>query len=311
MDVSIIIVNYFTSDLVLQAVDSIIKKSFGFTYEIVIVDNSNDDNELTSLRAKMNNLALIVNPCKNLGFGKANNLGSSFAKGKYIFFLNSDTLLMNNAIYELFVFMENQPNAGICGSNLFTKDLKPNHSFLRKEKTIRRDINQLNIFRNFVMKMNKKRNDFNYTDIPVEINGYVCGASLMIRAKEFNQIGGFDNRIFMYAEEALLCHHIIHKLGFRIYNVPSSKIVHYEGSSFERSISSHKDKLYIDGNALYYQILYGSKVAIKYLESIKKAYKRNRLFFSLFRPRSKEYFAAHESACNEAIKKMTSNKREE
>ena len=95
MDVSIIIVNYNTKNLTLQCIDSIYEKTNDVSFEIIVVDNNSTEGsqELVSHDKRI----VFVEAGENLGFGKANNLGLRQAQGKYIFFLNSDTLLLNNA----------------------------------------------------------------------------------------------------------------------------------------------------------------------------------------------------------------------
>ena len=256
IDVSIIYCNYFTSTLLKDSLESLVAKSANFKYEIIVVDNSNDEVETKKLlKLKINYPNLILIDAKtNLGFGKANNLGSKYASGKYLYFLNTDTLLVNNAIYELFAFMEKNQNIG-----------RRNGSLIRGLffKLLRRD-------------------DFNYSSKPLKIKGYVCGASLMILKDDFIKLNGFDQDIFMYSEEALLCYQLIKKLRKEIYNVPSSKIIHLEGSSFKSDYSFYA-KSFVDGNYLYYLKAYNVKTANKYLKVYLKVVKKKALIFKILK----------------------------
>ena len=104
MDVSIIIVNYNTKNLTLQCIDSIYEKTIGVSFEIIIVDNNSTDGSQELL--SQDNRIVFVEAGENLGFGKANNLGVEKSNGKFIFFLNSDTILVNNAINIIvFIFL--------------------------------------------------------------------------------------------------------------------------------------------------------------------------------------------------------------
>ena len=105
MDVSIIYVNYNSSNLIINSINSVIELTNGVSYEIIIVDNNSHTEEKNKLKNYCNNNNItLIESNKNLGFGKANNLGSKYAKGEYLFFLNPDTYLINNAIKELFIF---------------------------------------------------------------------------------------------------------------------------------------------------------------------------------------------------------------
>ncbi len=262
-------VNYKTSELIKNAIDSIKEKSRGFSYEIIIVDNSQDCEELRRLRTLENSDVHVIDAKENLGFGRANNLGSIIAKGEYLYFLNGDTLLVNNAIYELKTFLDFHREVGVVGSNLYTKNGEPNHSFCPFEKNLKGEKKMDSILVAVKKKLTGKRIDFNYSNHPIETSGYVCGASLMIRKDVFDTLGGFDKDIFMYAEETLLCYRVIHECNLKIYNIPSSKIIHFEGGSFKGITYKHA-QVFAEGNYHYFSKVYGKEKALKALSYIKR-----------------------------------------
>lgn len=272
VDVSIILVNYKTSELLTNALNSVIEKSAGFSYEAIVVDNSEDKEEFAKLENLQKDNIHLIDAKANLGFGKANNLGAAMAKGNYLYFLNADTILMNNAINELKDFLDKHPDVGAVGSNLFTKERCPNHSFIPFEKNIKGERRINSLITSLKRKIGNKRIDFNYSNKPLEIKGYVCGASLMIRKDLFKKMGGFDKDIFMYAEESLLCYRVIHETSFRIFNVPSSKIIHLEGGSFKGMNYPHA-KLIADGNFVYYSKAFGKEYALRVFEYFKRFYR--------------------------------------
>lgn len=273
-DVSIILVNYKTPKMTLETINSIIEKTKNLKYEIIVVDNSEDVNESKELIELIGEKANVIISDENLGFGKANNLGSKYACGKYIYFLNTDVILLNNAIFELYDFMEKNDKCGVAGSNLYRIDKKPNHSYSKYEKNLKNEKKSMSFYQGLKKRILRKRPDFNYSDMPIRIFGYVCGASLMMKKELFDKLEGFDRDIFMYAEESLLCYRLIHELGYDIYNVPASKIIHLEGGSVEKEISDLRAKLYVDGNFIYYQKLFGNDVAIKYCNAMIKNFNK-------------------------------------
>lgn len=94
MDVSVIIVNYNTSDLVKNCITSIMEKTKNVSFEIIVVDNNSKDGSVETIINEFPQVRVF--PLKeNVGFGKANNIGVQHAKGRYVFFLNSDTVLLN------------------------------------------------------------------------------------------------------------------------------------------------------------------------------------------------------------------------
>ncbi len=307
-DISIILVNYFTSSLCSNVINSIIEKSNNFTYEIIIVDNSNDSNEFSKLKELEKFNARIIDAKGNLGFGKANNLGSTFAEGKYLYFLNTDTLLINNAIYELKCFLDENDHVGIVGSNLYTKEMKPNLSYDLKEMNLKSQRTKNSLLTKFKFHVLKIRSGFNYSNKPLQVKGCVIGASLMIRKTLFDKLGGFDKDIFMYGEESLLCHRLIHELNFKIYNIPSSKIIHFEAGSQINFSNTRKIKTMLDGFTIYYYKLFGKDATIQYLQSEYKYASKKIRFFKLINNEIKvDYYKAWCDVCVEKLSQLNNN----
>ena len=245
MDVSIIIVNYNTEKLILDCLDSIYEKTEGLEFEVIVVDNDSP-NKPDIL--KNDKRIRYIQSETNFGFGKANNLGAEYAKGEYLFCLNPDTLLINNAIKELYDFIKSHPECGICGSNLYHEDMTPGHSY---------EILEPGIFYEFVnsRSFTSKRfnEDFNTSETPKKVL-HVVGASLMIKKELFDNIGGFDKDFFMFLEETYLCHEVKNR-GYDIYNIPSSKIIHLEGKSIK--LRKYHEDLCADGRKKYIIKRYG------------------------------------------------------
>ena len=126
MDVSVIIINYNTLQMTSECIDSIIANTSDVEYEIILVDNASKDGskEFFENDHRVKYLYSEINK----GFGAGNNLGVRHACGKYIFLLNSDTLLKNNAIKILFDFSESHSKPCVCGGWLLDKNGNPNIS---------------------------------------------------------------------------------------------------------------------------------------------------------------------------------------
>ncbi|MBS5038739.1 MAG: glycosyltransferase family 2 protein [Fusobacterium sp.] len=230
MDVSVIMVNYNTLELTKNTINSVMEKTKDLNYEIILIDNASTDGSVEFFEKEYKDKIIFIKNNENLGFGKANNKGIEIAKGKYVFLLNSDTLLINNAIKILFDFMEKNEDCGVCGGNLFDIDLKPTHSFLKKLPCLTSEIDfQLNFFDKFFRKIINKRNDFNYSKNEKEV-GYITGADMMIRKKVLLETGLFDKDFFMYSEESELTYRIKQK-GYKVISVPQAEIIHLEGKS--------------------------------------------------------------------------------
>lgn len=274
IDVSIIFVNYKTVEMTCDAVRSVFSKTHGLSFEVIVVDNSDDINIFEDLKNQLlsiSNSIIVINANENLGFGKGNNLACNYASGKYLFFLNTDTYLVNNAIKILYDFMEINPKCGVCGGNLLSKDKGPNTSFFNDKTCILTEIKYLFGIKKYLYRILNRRIDFNYSDKPLKIKGYISGADLMIRKELFNQIGGFDRDIFMYYEENLLCYVVQYEMGFDIYSVPTAKIVHFEGGSIKK-LSMNQVKESINGSFVLFSKIYGKKGGEKYIKLMHYSY---------------------------------------
>ena len=269
IDVSIVIINFFTADYIKTVISSIVEKTDNVFYEIIIVDNSESDDEFAKLKllSKFCKVTLVKAPY-NMGFGKANNLGAKYSSGRYLFFLNPDTYLVNNAIFLLKEFLDLNASTSIVGPNIFNDNLNPNHSYYLNEKNLKNERVFLKFFKKIKKVISKKRDDFNYSSKAKEVKGYVSGAALMIRTNDFIAVNGFDEDIFMYDDETFLCFKVRQQLKQKIFNVPSSKIVHLEGGSFGDA-SLKRQKMMLDGTAIYFLKAFGVNDCLKFLNAQK------------------------------------------
>lgn len=237
MDVSVIIITYNTRLMTNDCIDSVISNTFDIEYEIILVDNASQDGskEFFSTDSR---IRYIYND-ENLGFGKANNKGLGIAKGRNILFLNSDTILLNNAIKILSDYLDIKPNVGVCGGNLLSKDLTPNLSFMRYAPSIYSEINRF--AKGLPDKVRFGKNiEYNHTGKPLKVF-HITGADFMVRKSVLDEVGSFNPRFFMYFEETELCWRI-HKAGYTVMSVPEASIVHLDGKSFKDNSNSNSSK---------------------------------------------------------------------
>lgn len=170
--VSVIIPVYNAESTISRCVDSILRQSFS-NFEIVLVNDGSKEFFSNDTR-----ITYIYND-ENLGFGRANNKGIEIAQGRNILFLNSDTLLRNNAIKILSDYLDNHPKVGACGGNLYNQYDKPTHSFYRKRPSVLDELNDF-LSKHLYQLMYGVNWEFNYTDKPLEV-GHITGANLMVR----------------------------------------------------------------------------------------------------------------------------------
>lgn len=223
LSVSIIIVSYNTAALTLACIESIKTVVKSCAYEIIVVDNASSDDSVRRIKQSYDDVVLIESE-ENIGFGRANNLGCQKAGGKYLFFLNSDTVLMNDP-FEWFVsFYESHENVGALGGYLV--DGKGEYTLSGGTTYSARKY--LRIALDGVLR---RKNDMElpYLEQPQAVD-YVIGADLFVAKSLFERAGGFDSNIFMYFEDVELCARFM-RINKVNYVIPGPKIIHLVKSS--------------------------------------------------------------------------------
>lgn len=284
MDVSVIIVNYKSSDLVIDCVESIFKFTKNLDFEVIVVDNGSQDGSLKRLYDRFGERIKLIDAEDNLGFGRANNLGASYATGRYLLLLNPDIILLNNAIYILYRYLDDHAaHVGVAGGNLYSLDLKPAPSFAERYDTLVMDWYHSTwtklIIDKIVTKTKLKINNsriygFNHSEKP-RVVSYIFGADFMISRKLFTEIGGFDPDFFMYSEEQELSWRI-KKYGLCSVCLPDAKMIHLEGGTqrTDESFNKKQFELRMQGRSVYFLKRYGESGRKKSIEyRIKKCQK--------------------------------------
>ncbi len=230
MDVSVIIVTYNTLKMTSECIDSIIEKTQGIDYEIILVDNKSEDGSKRYFENDKRLTTYIYNNV-NYGFGIANNIGMKVAKGKYFFLLNSDTLLINNAIKEFFDYAEKNNDGSVYGCYLINGNGEYSVSFF--------DFPAFTINAYFKRKCRKEQLIDNMQVRKVEA---ITGADMFIPRKIIDIVGDFDPNIFMYGEEGELQYRMM-RCGIERILIPMPKIIHFEEQSATPSIKKQAMKL--------------------------------------------------------------------
>jgi len=232
MDVSIIIVNYNTCQLTLNCLKSIYQYSQDFLFEVIVVDNRSNDNSIREIESQFPDV-IMIEANENLGFGKANNLGVKAAKGNFLLFINSDTVLLNNAILLLLMFYKKNHNdlrIGALGSYLLDSNENLTHSF-GTFPTIKNQIYSLISSTLTSPKHSEINTSTSSNFFKVD---YITGAFLMMDTNLFKSLNGFNPSFFMYFEETDLLKRMNVK-GLNSYILFEPKVIHLEGASFDVS----------------------------------------------------------------------------
>ena len=231
LDLSIIIVSYNTSDFLKECLESIKKNTERLNYEIIVVDNTSSDNSVKMIKKEFPQV-LLIESRKNLGFSKANNVGVKKSKGRYVLFLNPDTVVYKDSLFGMVKFMDEHKEAGAATCKL----LMPGG---RLDDAAHRGFpNPWNSFSYFsglskLFPSSKLFGGYNlgFLDLskPHEIDA-CAGAFMMARRESGEKIGWWDEDYFFYGEDLEFCFRL-KETGWKVYFVPSASALHYKGIS--------------------------------------------------------------------------------
>lgn len=249
IDVSIIIINYNTRQMTSECIESIFQKTKHNTFEVILIDNASTDDSKDFFKKDLRIHYIYLK--KNIGFGRANNIGIENANGKYIFLLNSDTILIGDIIKNLFEFAEQHTEIrlGALGSCLIDNLGLNNLSFGRFPTP-------LNIYKRFCGKVRLcklyeeqiycKLQKYGFAKVD-----YISGANLFIPINVIKNVGMFDPSFFMYYEETDL-EKRMQNSGYDRIILNLREIIHLEGGSFKKKeVHVHRSCLIIKSMNLY------------------------------------------------------------
>ncbi len=199
-----------------RCLEQVLKITPEHLYELIVIDNGSTDGTAEYLAALKGRVRVLTN-VENLGFVDACNQGASVARGRYLVFLNNDTLPLNGWLEALLGMAERDPAVGAVGAQL----IYPDGRLQEAGGIIFSDGSGWNFGR-----FGDPR-DPAY-QLPVEVD-YCSGAALLVRRELFQHLGGFDRRYApAYYEDADLCF-AIRSLGYKVMYCPEARVVHFEG----------------------------------------------------------------------------------
>jgi GT2 family glycosyltransferase len=261
MDVSIIIVAWNVRELLHNCLKSVYEQTRGIKFEVIYVDNASKDGSVEMVRKEFPKVKILQNN-KNEGFIKANNQGIKIANGKYILLLNSDTLILNNAIAKTVKFADEHHESALVGCKVLSADRT-----LRRTCFMYPSILNMFLSATYVSKIFPQNKffarermtwwDFNDTR-EVET---VSGCFSLVRRKAIEQVGLMDEIYFVYGDDPDWCYRF-RKNGWKVLFTPDAEIIHYGGQNTK--CMSEQFLLQLYGSKLIFIKQHRSKLAFPF-----------------------------------------------
>ena len=258
MDVSIIIVAWNVRQLLYDCLKSVFDQTKEITFEVIYVDNASEDGSVEMVTKEFPEVKIIENE-KNEGFIKANNQGIKIAEGRYVLLLNSDTVVLDNAISKTVKFADAHPEAGVIGC----KALNPDNTLQRTCFMYPSILNML-LSATYLYKIFPKSKFFGREGMTWwDFNGTreveaVCGCFSLVRKEAINQVGLMDEMYFVYGDDPDWCYRF-RENGWKVMFTPEPEITHYGGQTTKQKADKFFLQLY--GSRLIFMKRFGKKLA--------------------------------------------------
>jgi GT2 family glycosyltransferase len=259
---SVVIVNWNVRELLRACLRSVVREQGS---EVIVVDNASSDGSAAMVAAEFPQVRLIVNS-ENRGFTGGNNQGLALSRGRYVLFLNPDTVVIGDALAAMVDYLDSHPEVGAVGPQLRYGDGSlqsscrrfptfatalfestplawhwPDNHWARWYRMEDRQTFEVSETSKVSAGTMEDRQTFEVSKTSKVSAGtevdWLVGAALMVRREALAQIGGFDEGYFMYSEELDLCRRL-KMAGWRIIYLPIAQIIHYEGKSSEQVVAA-------------------------------------------------------------------------
>lgn len=230
MDVSVVIVNWNTCDILRDCLASIYENTRNLEFEVIVADNASTDGSVDMVKSEFPHVKIIAN-AENCGFAAANNQGIAVAKGRYVLLLNSDTIVLDSAIAKTVSFADAHLDAAVVGCRVLNRDrtlqltcfMFPSILNMFLSSTYSYKIFSHSKFFGRERMMWWQRNDVREVEV-------ITGCFMLVQRKAIDEVGVMDERFFMYGEETDWCYRF-KQAGWRLLFTPDAEIIHFGAAS--------------------------------------------------------------------------------
>lgn len=271
MDVSVVVVAWNVRQLLYDCLKSVFDQTKGISFEVIYVDNASKDGSVEMVRKEFPEVRIIENE-KNEGFIRANNQAIPLSQARYVLLLNSDTVVLDNAIAKTVAFADSHPEAAVVGCKVLNSD-----------RTLQRDcfmypslLNMLlsALYINKIFPQNKffgreRMTWWDYNDVR-EVQT-ICGCFALVRAEAIKQVGLMDEAYYVYGDDIDWCYRF-EKSGWQNLFTPEAEIIHHKGQTTKQMPKEFR--LQLHGSELVFFRLHRSKLVFQLARAV--------MAFSLF-----------------------------
>ena len=261
VDVSVIIVAWNVRQLLHDCLKSVYKKTQDIDFEVIYVDNASEDGSVEMVREQFAEVRIIEND-ENKGFIKANNQGIEVAQGRYVLLLNSDTILLDNAIARTVRFADANLDAAVFGCKVLNPDRTIQRTCFMYPSVLNMFLAATYLYKIFPKSRFFGREHMTWWgfDEAMEVET-ICGCFSLVRKEAIDQVGPMDERYFFYGDDPDWCYRF-KKAGWKVMFTPDGRIIHYGGQTTSQKARAFR--LQLEGSKLIFMKLHRSKAAFPF-----------------------------------------------
>jgi len=230
LDLTIIIANYNTRELLRSCIESVYQHTAGISFEIICVDDNSPDGSSDMVAAFFPEVVLVRNH-ERLLYARNHNLGMKMSRARYACHLDSDTLLTANAFAAMVRFMDENPEVAACGPKLLNADGSVQHcirGFVGAGTFLLQALNWHKLFPKSAVMNQYYNTNFDYSRAQ-QVQS-IGTSAYVVRRSTWEQIGMFDERFGQFMVDLSYNFTLNHR-GYRVYYTPSAEVIHYGSQS--------------------------------------------------------------------------------
>lgn len=288
---SVIVVSFRSQEEIGGCLESIPAQLSHGAVEVLVVDNASGDGTVELVRSRFP-CVTVLEPGENLGFGRANNLGYRSAQGKFVLFLNPDTVCNRVALEHCLGRLRDEPELGLITPKLIQQDGSMDLACRRSIPTLWDGFCRASGL-SAAFPRRRILAGYNLTHLPEEATydvGAINGAFMMARREVLEEVGVFDERFFMYGDDLDLCIRV-GKAGYRVVYDGRVQITHLKGMSVSKEFERMSAALFDANRDVYlkhfnprgsrwvrwkYQLAFGAWKRISAWRAARRGYRRVR-----------------------------------